>query len=56
MFPDADLAKGRAEYIQGVLKNSGFGEEYDYVHGPVLVRVTGNLSPSKARDYEVAFG
>jgi hypothetical protein len=25
VFPDADLAKGRAEYIQGVLKNSGLG-------------------------------
>ena len=23
VFPDADLAKGRAEYIQGVLKNRG---------------------------------
>ena len=56
VFPDADLAKGRAEYIQGVLKNSGLGAEYDYVHGPVLVRVTGNLSPSKAQDYERALG
>ena len=56
VFPDAELAKGRAEYIQGVLKNSGLGAEYDYVHGPVLVRVTGNLSPSKAQDYERALG
>jgi len=56
VFPDAQLAKGRAEYIQGVLKNSGLGAEYDYLHGPVLVRVTGNLSPSKARDYERALG
>jgi hypothetical protein len=56
VFPDADLAKGRADYIQGVLKNSGLGAEYDYLRGPVLVRVTGNLSPSKARDYEVALG
>jgi hypothetical protein len=44
VFPDADLAKGRAEYIQGILKNSGLGAEYDYLHGSVLVRVTGNLS------------
>ena len=56
VFPDADLAKGRAEYIQGVLKSSGLGAEYDYLQGPVLVRVTGNLSPSKARDYERALG
>ena len=54
VFPDAELAKGRAEYIQGALKNSGLGAEYDYLRGPVLMRVTGNLSPSKARDYETA--
>jgi hypothetical protein len=54
VFPDAELAKGRALYIQGVLKNSGLGAEYDYLRGPVLMRVTGNLSPSKARDYESA--
>ena len=34
--------------IQTVLTNSRLGAEYDYLHGPVLVRVTGNLSPSKA--------
>jgi hypothetical protein len=56
VFPDADLAKGRAEYVQGVLKSSGLGAEYDYLQGPVLVRVTGNLSPGKARDYERALG
>ncbi len=56
VFPDAHLAKGRAEYIQGVPKNSGLGAEYDYLHGPVLVRVTGNLSSSRAQDYERALG
>jgi hypothetical protein len=56
VFPDGELAKGRAEYIQSVLKNSGLGAEYDYLRGPVLIRVTGNLSPSKARDYEKALG
>ena len=56
VFPDANLAKGRAEYIQGVLKNSGLGAEHDYLQGPLLVRVTGNLSPSKAQDYERALG
>jgi hypothetical protein len=29
VFPDADLAKGRAEYIQGVPKSSGLGAEHD---------------------------
>jgi hypothetical protein len=58
VFADADLGKARAEYIQGVLKNSGsgLGAEYDYLLGPVLLRVTGNLSPSKVQDYERALG
>jgi hypothetical protein len=56
VFPDAELPKGRAQYIQGVLKNSGLGAEYDYLRGPVLVRVTGNFSPSKAQAYERALG
>ena len=33
--------RGRAEYIQGIPKSSGLGAEYDYLQGPVLVRVTG---------------
>ena len=56
VFPDAELARGRAEYLQSVLKNSGLGAEYDDRGGPAPVWVTGNLSPSKARDYEVALG
>jgi hypothetical protein len=55
VFPDAELAMGRAEYIQGVLKNSGLGQSMTTYAGPVL-RVTGNLSPSKAPDYEMALG
>jgi CubicO group peptidase (beta-lactamase class C family) len=34
-----------------VLKNTALGSEYDYVKETVLVRVTGNLSPSKAKAY-----
>jgi hypothetical protein len=57
VFPDASGAQARADYIQGVLKSAGgLGSEYDYVKGPVLVRVTGDLVPSKARDYEAALG
>lgn len=56
VFSTADLAKGRADYIQRVLTNSGLGSEYDYLRGPVLVRVTGNLSPTKAKVYEKALG
>jgi hypothetical protein len=37
-------------------RNSGLGAEYDYLYGPILVRFTGNLSPTKARDYEGPLG
>ena len=49
MFPDAELAKGRAEYLQRVLKNSGLGAEYDYLDGPVLVRVEVTSAQAKPR-------
>lgn len=54
VFPDDAGAKARADYIQGMLKGGGLGSEYDYVRGSVVVRVTGDLAPSKARTYEEA--
>lgn len=54
VYPDAAGAKARATYIQDMLKATGFGTEYDYVKGPILVRVTGNLTPTKAKDYQAA--
>ena len=33
------------------LKNSGVKGRGDYLHGPVLVRVTGNVSQARLRDY-----
>ncbi len=56
VYPDADGAKQRADYLQAIGKSSGLVNEYDYLNGPVLVRVTGNLPPSKAKDYEAALG
>jgi hypothetical protein len=54
VYPDDAGAKARATYIQEMLKATGFGTEYDYVKGPILVRVTGNLTPTKAKDYQAA--
>ena len=54
VYPDSAGAKARATYIQEMLKATGFGAEYDYVKGPILVRVTGNLTPTKAMDYQAA--
>jgi hypothetical protein len=39
-----------------MLKATDFGTEYDYVRGTVLVRVTGNLTPTKAKEYKAALG
>ena len=33
-----------------------FGTEYSYLDGPVLVRVSGKMSPPQAVEYEVALG
>lgn len=54
VYPDNTGAQARADYIQGLLKGGGLGSEYDYVRGSVIVRVTGDLTPSKARTYEDA--
>ncbi len=57
MFPDAEGAKLRAGYIQGVKKSNGMlGSEYTYVEGTVLLRVTGKLTPKAAKTYEAALG
>lgn len=48
-------AKGRSAYIQSMLKGVAmFGTEYHFLHGGVLVRVTGNLTPTQAADYKDA--
>ena len=56
VYSDADGAKQRAEYIQAIGKSSGLANEYAYLKGSILVRVTGNLPPSKAKDYQAALG
>ena len=56
VYPDESGAKARADYIQGIQKGGAFGSEYDYVRGGVLVRVTGDLTPKQAKDYQAALG
>lgn len=56
VYGDSEGAKQRAEYIQAIGKGSGLANEYDYLKGSILVRVTGNLTPSKAKDYQAALG
>lgn len=56
VFDDSDAAADRADYIQSILEgNAALGTEYHYVDGPVLLRVSGELKPSAAEEYEAAF-
>lgn len=53
VFADAAGAKARADYIGGIAKTSpALANEYDYVTGAVLVRVTGLLTPAQAAPYK----
>lgn len=56
VFASASHAQARSDYIQRMLKQLGpiAGTEYHYLSGLVLVRVTGDLPPSAAKDYETA--
>ena len=56
VYQDADGAARRAKYIQDLQKAAPIlGTEYGYLEGPVLVRVSGNLTPTQAAEYKTAF-
>ncbi|MFD5250411.1 hypothetical protein ACFWIW_38090 [Amycolatopsis sp. NPDC058340] len=42
------------DFIQSVAKNLPAAGEYDYLKGPVLVRVSRFLTPNQAKEYEAA--
>jgi hypothetical protein len=54
VFADAASAKARMDYIQTIGKSLPLAVEYNYVNGPILVRVTNLLTPDQAKDYETA--
>lgn len=57
VFDDESSAQARGEYIQGILKEAPvMGSEWDYVKGPVVLRVSGELAPSSNSMYAEAFG
>ena len=56
VYPTADQALTRSEYIQSILGNGGvFGTEYHYFAGTALLRVTGELTPDQAKAYAAKF-
>lgn len=50
-------AQGRSDYIQEIQKEGDglLGSEWNYVHEEFLLRVSGELTPSVADEYEAAF-
>jgi len=55
LWPSPADAQGRADGIRSVLKNGGMlASEHDYVHGSVLVRITGKVLPSIAESFQAA--
>lgn len=56
VWSSADAAKERSEYIQGLQESSPMlGSEYNYLDGATLLRVSGDVKPSVAKEYEAAF-
>lgn len=57
-FGDKAAAERRKTYITGLQQNGGtlFGNEYEYINGAALLRVSGRLTPTQAAGYEAAFG
>jgi hypothetical protein len=54
VFESAELAAKRYEYVKTIAESSSLFTEYDYVAGTALVRVSKELTPSQAREYEAA--
>jgi hypothetical protein len=54
VFETAEAASKRYEYVKAIAESSSLFTEYDYVAGTALVRVSKELTPTQAREYEAA--
>lgn len=54
VFETEAAAEKRAEYIRKIGESMPTFAEYDYVQGPVLLRVSKILTPTQAKGYEEA--
>jgi hypothetical protein len=54
IFADEQGAQDRMKFIQAIAKGLPMAGEYDYVSGPVLVRVSRSLTPDQAAQYQTA--
>lgn len=53
-FSTAADAAARAKYIQGIARSMPALAEYDYVHGPTVIRISHYLTPQQAGQYKTA--
>lgn len=52
VFSTSQGAQERASYLTGIYQSSSlFGSEYDYLLGPILMRVSGTFTPDTAATY-----
>lgn len=54
MFGTEGDAKRRFDYVSAIARSGGPFSEYAYVHGNVLLRISNELTPTQAREYEDA--
>lgn len=57
VFADEAKAKARLEYLRGAAKAASAdaaAAEYDFISGPILLRVSHNLNPGQATVYQTA--
>lgn len=53
-WPSTEAAEARAKDIQTKLQNFGLGAEWDYVVGRLVVRASGDFTPSQATKIQEA--
>lgn len=54
VFETEKAVSARYEYVKAIAESSSLFTEYDYVSGTALLRVSKELTPSQAREYEAA--
>ncbi len=57
VFADETKAAARRDYLRGAAQAAAAGAaaaEYDYISGPILLRISHSLSPTQAAEYQAA--
>lgn len=55
VFATSEDAQSRADYIDSVTQDTPTLQEYHYINGTVLLRLSYDITPSVAKEYEQAF-